>query len=107
MPQERTIQATIFEVFVQHEIGCELKAMSQWLDGFVHQSRGHRAVEPQGGAAFQPVLFGAGQQGLVDRFPGLGAKRRDRPVQHRLLWRPPQRQTGKGAKRGGIFKVKG
>jgi hypothetical protein len=26
MRQERTIQATIFEVFAQHEIGCELKA---------------------------------------------------------------------------------
>jgi IS5 family transposase len=33
MRQQRTIQATIFEVFAQHEIGCELKAMSQWLDG--------------------------------------------------------------------------
>jgi transposase, IS5 family len=33
MCQERTTQATIFEVFAQHEIGCELKAMSQWLDG--------------------------------------------------------------------------
>jgi transposase, IS5 family len=30
--QERTIQATIFEVFAEHEIGCELKAISQWLD---------------------------------------------------------------------------
>ena len=33
MRQDRTIQATIFEVFAQHEIGCELKAISQWLDG--------------------------------------------------------------------------
>src|SRR5262250_2445033 len=33
MRPERTIQSTIFEVFAQHEIGCELKAMSQWLDG--------------------------------------------------------------------------
>ena len=32
MRQDRTVQATIFEVFAQHEIGCELKAMSQWLD---------------------------------------------------------------------------
>ena len=32
MRQERTVQATIFEVFAGHEIGCELKAMSQWLD---------------------------------------------------------------------------
>ncbi len=32
MRQERTLQATIFEVFAGHEIGCELKAISQWLD---------------------------------------------------------------------------
>ena len=33
MRQEHTVQATIFEVFARHEIGCELKAVSQWLDG--------------------------------------------------------------------------
>ena len=33
MRQERTVQATIFEVFAQHEIGCELKAISRWLEG--------------------------------------------------------------------------
>jgi IS5 family transposase len=33
MRQERTVQDTILEVFAQHEIGCEFKAMSQWLDG--------------------------------------------------------------------------
>jgi IS5 family transposase len=32
MRQERIIQASIFEVFAAHEIGRELKAMSQWLD---------------------------------------------------------------------------
>src|SRR6201984_745572 len=32
MRQERTVQATIFEFFAGHEIGCELKAISQWLD---------------------------------------------------------------------------
>jgi transposase, IS5 family len=32
MRQERSIQATIFEVFAQHAIGCELNTMSQWLD---------------------------------------------------------------------------
>src|SRR6266566_3176335 len=37
MRQERIIQATIFEVFAEHEIGRELKAISQWLDG-------HRAL---------------------------------------------------------------
>ena len=33
MRREPTIQATILEVFAQHEIDRELKAMSQWLDG--------------------------------------------------------------------------
>src|ERR1700710_967076 len=33
MRQERTVQATIFEIFAGHEIGCELKAISHWLDG--------------------------------------------------------------------------
>ena len=32
MRQERIIQASIFDVFAEHEIGRELKAMSQWLD---------------------------------------------------------------------------
>ena len=32
MRQERTIQATIFEVFARHQIGGELKAISRWLD---------------------------------------------------------------------------
>src|SRR5258708_8351174 len=33
MRQEHTVQATIFEVVARHEIGFELKAVSQWLDG--------------------------------------------------------------------------
>src|SRR5580704_16754843 len=32
MRAERIIQASIFDVFAGHEIGRELKAMSQWLD---------------------------------------------------------------------------
>jgi IS5 family transposase len=32
MRQERTVQSSIFDLFAGHEIGCELKAMSQWLD---------------------------------------------------------------------------
>jgi IS5 family transposase len=32
MRQERTVQASIFDVFAVHEIGRELKAMSDWLD---------------------------------------------------------------------------
>jgi transposase, IS5 family len=33
MRQERTVQATIFEVFAAHQIGSELRAISAWLDG--------------------------------------------------------------------------
>ncbi|MDX8529128.1 ISNCY family transposase [Mesorhizobium sp. MSK_1335] len=32
MRQERTVQASIFDVFATHEIGHELKTMSRWLD---------------------------------------------------------------------------
>jgi transposase, IS5 family len=32
MRQERTVQASIFDAFAGHEIGRELKAMSDWLD---------------------------------------------------------------------------
>src|SRR4030095_8043835 len=30
--QERTVQCSIFDLFAEHEIGRELKAMSRWLD---------------------------------------------------------------------------
>ena len=33
MRQEHAVQATIFEVFATHQIGCALKAISDWLDG--------------------------------------------------------------------------
>ena len=32
MRQDRIIQASIFDLFSEHEIGRELKAMSAWLD---------------------------------------------------------------------------
>jgi transposase, IS5 family len=32
MRQERTDEASLFDLFAEHEIGRELKAMSQWLD---------------------------------------------------------------------------
>jgi IS5 family transposase len=35
MRQERTVQASIFDLFAGHEIGRELKAMSDWLDEHV------------------------------------------------------------------------
>ena len=36
MRPERTVQASIFDVFATHEIGRELQAMSRWLD--VHRN---------------------------------------------------------------------
>ena len=32
MRAERTVQASLFDLFAEHEIGRELKAMSRWLD---------------------------------------------------------------------------
>ncbi|TIR47613.1 MAG: transposase, partial [Mesorhizobium sp.] len=32
MRQERTVQASVFDLFAGHEIGRELKGMSDWLD---------------------------------------------------------------------------
>ncbi len=32
MREKRTIQISIFERYAEHEIGQELKAMSDWLD---------------------------------------------------------------------------
>ena len=32
MRQDRTVQASIFDLFAKHEIGCELKKASQCLD---------------------------------------------------------------------------
>ena len=32
MRQDRTVQASLFDIFAKHEIGCELKKASQCLD---------------------------------------------------------------------------
>lgn len=54
MRQERTIQASIFDLFAEHEIGRELEAMSQWLDGhhellgLVAKDLGRRGVKATG-----------------------------------------------------------
>src|SRR3954462_15829897 len=32
MRQDRTVQASLFDVFAKHEIGRDLKRMSEWLD---------------------------------------------------------------------------
>ena len=33
MREKRTAQRSLFELYAEHEIGQELKAMSEWLDG--------------------------------------------------------------------------
>ena len=54
MREERTIQASIFDVFSKHELGRELKAMSDWLDehrelvGGVGADLGRHGVKPTG-----------------------------------------------------------
>ena len=54
MRQERTVQASIFDLFAGHEIGRELKAMSQWLDehrdllGLVARDLGQRGIKATG-----------------------------------------------------------
>ena len=56
MRQERTVQASIFDLFADHEIGRELKAMSQWLDehreliGLAAEDLRHTARRPDDGA---------------------------------------------------------
>src|SRR5437762_14374789 len=58
MRQERTVQATIFEGFARHEIGAELKAISQWLDS-------QRAlVSPVAGDLRRHGLRETGRRGL-------------------------------------------
>ena len=64
MRQERTIQASIFDVFAGHEIGRELKAMSAWLDehpslvGGVAKDLRRRGLKPTGrlGLSAESVL---------------------------------------------------
>jgi hypothetical protein len=86
MRQERTVQATIFEVFAGHEIGCELKAISQWLDrqralvslvaGDLRRHVPPRQVAADGGYASQHNLTAAKARGVNDvafhkkRWPG-------------------------------------
>ena len=54
MRQERTVQMSIFDLFAGHEIGRELKTMSQWLDehpalvGLVAQDLRRHAVKETG-----------------------------------------------------------
>jgi transposase, IS5 family len=54
MRQERIVQTSIFDLFAEHEIGRELKAMSDWLDrrgdllGLVLADLSRQGVKPTG-----------------------------------------------------------
>jgi hypothetical protein len=69
MRQERTIQATIFEVFAQHEIGCALKAISEWLDGNqcygADRQHGQRGANAPAERQYAAVGCGAGDDAVA------------------------------------------
>jgi len=64
MREKRTVQSSIFELYTEHEIGRELKAMSAWLDentellDWVAADVKNRNVEPTGrkGLSVESVL---------------------------------------------------
>ena len=59
MRQQRTLQCSIFDLFAGHEIGRELKAMSQWLDA--HPQAACLVAEDLRRAGVKPT----GRQGLA------------------------------------------
>ena len=81
MRQERTVQASLFDLFAEHEIGRELKAMSQWLDehpalvGLAAEDlrrqgvTGDRATGPAGGVG---VALRAAQAASPAELRGVG-----------------------------------
>ena len=58
MRQERTVQATIFDIFATHEIGRELKAVSDWLDAH------HELLQPVSADLRRHGLKETGRHGL-------------------------------------------
>ncbi len=60
MRQQRTVQASLFDLFAGHEIGRELNTMSQWLDehrdllGLVARDLSRCAVKATDGKACLP-----------------------------------------------------
>ena len=96
MRQERIIQATIFEVFAEHEIGRELKAISQWLDehrallGLVvsdlrrHRIAGFGAGGPRNSQRSRDLAASAPRRQLLTAEPICANHRQDgeRPDRH-------------------------
>jgi transposase, IS5 family len=58
MRQDRTVQATIFDIFATHEIGRELKAVSDWLDAH------HELLQPVSADLCRHGLKETGRHGL-------------------------------------------
>ena len=96
MRQERTVQATLFDRFADHEIGRELKTMSQWLDehrdliGLAAEDLRQRGVKETGREGL-PVEFGralrASQATSPAELRGVGVSSRGLGLVSRL--RPP------------------
>ncbi len=59
MRKDRIIQASIFDLFSQHEIGRELKAMSAWLDEH------HEVIALVAGDVCRPGRKATGRHGLT------------------------------------------
>jgi hypothetical protein len=93
MRQERTVQATIFEVFTGHQIGCELKAISGWLDGQralvslvandlrrerVHQT-GRRGLPAETVPDYRPAATFFGSGGDIDLLAATWLKPQPKP----------------------------
>lgn len=80
MRQERTVQASIFDLFAEHEIGRELKAMSEWLDehgdllGLVARDLRRHGLRQTGreGLPAEAVLRCAAQAASPVELPGTG-----------------------------------
>jgi hypothetical protein len=88
MRQERTVQASLFDLFAGHEIGRELKAMSQWLDehreliGLAAEDLRRRGVKETGREGLDPRLGDRSRQSGGQR-PVLAHAQ----APHRLSWR--------------------
>jgi len=63
MRQDRTVQASIFDLFAKHEIGCELKKASACLDehpALIGLAAGHWRDDLELVAETQPHLSRSG-----------------------------------------------
>ena len=90
MRKVRTVQTSIFDVFAAHEIGRELKAMSQWLDEHRRLAwlGGDRpwSARGQGDRAGRPAGRGGAALRLAQATPSVELRRA-----RRSIWRTRRR----------------